>query len=214
MPTSIPSMRELLSEFRSETEFAGEVADYCHALDRALRDVLLARSVMHDVGRLSLSIVNSTNGTFTGVEVELWIHGAVGACMWDDELKDERQLPKAPLLYGAKMMMGYPGVLSAADYLSDIQVGPFEPVWAPACEETSEGLHVVVTDEDVRAEGRRLLPDIWMMLGHEALDAVVIRWEATAKEARGRLAGEITIPVADGLVGIQELLADPPEDEE
>ena len=208
----IAGIKAMMGDLRTEEEFAREVARYCQELDRELRGVLLARSVLHDAGCLSLSIVNNTNGTFTGVKVELWITGAVGVCVWEHELDDEAQLPTAPVPYGQKTMANYPGIsLSAAQYLP--RVGPMEPVWTPAYQETSEGLHVVFADEDVRAEGHRSLPDIWLMLDHEAPDALAIRWEATAKEAKGRLSGEMAIPVAEGLMSIDELLADVPEDD-
>ena len=182
---SITVFKGMVGESRTRERFEQEVESYRKALEEKLPDILYARSVAHNFNLLPLSIVNSTNGTFAGVKVELWIPNALAICVWERERSGDLHPPVEPIPYGEKTMMSE---LSHGPYIDLHTPGLtslIEPHWIPTYHETDEYFHIVFVDEEVRAEGRRTLPDIWLMLDHEAPDKLSIRWRQQQRRRRG-----------------------------
>lgn len=195
-------------EYRSEDKYREEVEKYANELRDTLPDVLLAQSVLHDTGLLQLVIRNATERTFSGVRVELAVPAGINVVTWKRDVKGQTTLPQAPQAFGS-------GKLSLRGFDAGLGslLGPpvVRPLWLPSTEPDGEGTRVVFTDEEVRAEGEAQLPDIWLLLGQDAPEEITMGWEATAKQATKRLYGTLTVPVAPHFMGVQELLADPPE---
>ncbi len=198
-------------EYRTEEKYRDEVAEYRAKLMDALPRVLLARSVLHNVGRLRLAVINETERTFTGVRVELLLHGAFDVCTWEEEVEDETELPRSPTPFG-QARAGVRGF--DVDFVKPLSgLRPMKPLWTPDAEIIDGRTRIVFSDKEVRAEGLSELPDIWLLLDQDAPDELTVEWQATAKEATKRLRGTIAVPVLRELVGPARLLEDPPEAE-
>jgi hypothetical protein len=198
-------------DYRSEDQYRKEVAKYAEELEEELPDVLRARSVLHNAGLVQLVIRNATERTFSGVRVELTVPAGVGVIAWKRDVEGDEKLPKAPPAFGT-------GTLSLRPF--DYGVGPLlgahmvRPLWLPDAVPDGEGTRVLFSDEEVRAEGAAQLPEIWLLLDQDAPEEITLGWQATAKQATKRLAGTITVPVATRVVGVKELLDDPPGSED
>jgi hypothetical protein len=193
------------AESRSEEMYLREIAAYGKELRKALPGVLLARSVEHDVGLLRLEAVNHTDTTFIGVQVEVTVPAPFRVCIWKQELLHPGDLPKSPAPFGQQS-------LRALDYTvgwNSIGMPQLRPAWLPRLQQTDQGSRVVFDPRDVRARGATKLTDVWLLLDHEAPPIIELRWEATAKNARKRLEGVVSVPVRGELASPEELLANP-----
>jgi len=207
-PSGILAFASGLTEYRSEETYRKEVDEYAEALRAALPDVLRARSILHDAGLLQLAVANSTERTFTGVRVELTLPGEIEVCTWEHEVDKDTELPRSPALFGK----GNASVHGQSWALADIgRFAPVRPLWTPDADSDGSTTKVVFGDKEVRAEGTQTLPDIWLLLDHNASDEIVVEWQATAREATKRLSGTLTVPVAAALVTPRELVSDPAE---
>jgi hypothetical protein len=54
-------------------------------------------------------------------------------------------------------------------------------------------------------------PDIWLLLDQNTPEEITVEWQATAKEATGRLSGTIEVPASSEFMTTAALMADPPE---
>jgi hypothetical protein len=132
---------------------------------------------LHDAGLLQLVIGNATDRTFTGVRVELTLPAGVEACVWRRDVEGEAKLPQAPEIFGS-------GIATvgrhswAVGLLSDMSV--VRPVWLPMVDSSGNATRVVFADEEVHAEGRCQLPDIWLLLDHDAPVEVTVEWHMFA----------------------------------
>lgn len=206
--STIMAFAAAAGEYRSTDAYAKELDKYAKELTAALPDVLLARSVLHDLGLLRLGVVNNTERTFSGVRVEIRVPGGVEICTWKHDVNERTHLPEPPIPYGegataAHRRFIYSGAL--------LDISRHRPIWVPDAYENGPAIQVVYSDEDVRAEGLHPLPVIWLMLDDNAPDELLIEWEATAKEAHKRLRGTLTVPVEPSFASIADLLEDPPE---
>lgn len=194
-------------EYRSEDEYRQEISDYGAALRKELPQLLAARSVLHDLGLLELEVVNSTDSTFTSVQVELCFPARVGVCVWRRDAVNRNRPPDRPVPYGE-----VPDA-RAAGGIADALLGgetTKRPVWVPEVERQDDGGKVVVFQpRDVRARGKAKLDKIWLMLNHRAPRELNLRWEATAHHALRRIGGSLVVPVAERLATPDELRASP-----
>jgi hypothetical protein len=202
------SIAMMQGEYRSEDKYREEVAKYARELAEALPEVLRARSVLHDAGLLQLVIRNGTERTFSGVRVELAVPAGIGVVTWRRDVEDQEELPKAPQAFGSATPF-----LRGFDYgVSPLLRSPvMRPLWLPDAVIGDEGARVVFSDEEVRAEGKAQLPDIWLLLDQDAPEEITLGWQATAKQATKRLSGTITVPVARRAMSVAELLAERPD---
>jgi hypothetical protein len=196
-----------LGEYRSKEKYRQEVSDYGEKLVAALPTALVARSVLHNVGRLRLAVVNETDRTFAGVRVELLLPGEFEVCTWEGEVEDETELPASPTPYGQASTVSRG--LDAGFIRPITSQLRLKPPWAPYAEVLDGSTRVVFSDNEVRAEGARELPDIWVLLDQDAPDELTVEWQATAKLATKRLHGTLSVPLAEDLVGPAMLLEDP-----
>jgi hypothetical protein len=203
-------LEALGAEYRSEEMFRSSVREYLHELEEVLPDALRARSVVHQVARLKLEVVNNTDKTFTGVRVELLLPLGLEAWEEPDDARQDAELPSPPAPYGT-------GRVERLSPFGGVSVPSLRPVVPPTVpfpeiEHRPDGLHVALLEPDVRAQGVTPLRSVWLVIGEPGTEALEIRWEATATNAEGRLTGHITVPVAGPAAGISELLAELPED--
>ena len=194
-------------EYRSESKYRQEVAKYADVLAEGLPEVLFARSVLHNTGLLRLVIMNATERTFGGVRVELTVPAGIDVVTWKPDVEGQGRLPEAPATFGSGTLSLRPSYYGVGPLLRSPVI---RPLWLPEAVSDGEGTRVVFSDEEVRAEGETQLPDIWLLLDQDTPEGVTLGWQATAKQATKRLSGTITVPVAPRLMGVTELLGDPP----
>jgi Putative DNA-binding domain len=197
-------------EFRTKTDYQNQVEKYAQELTEKLPSVLAARSILMNVGRLELDIVNDTAHPFARVRVELLIPDDVPVCVWQDEAQNDNrhELPPSPAPYG-KGSRGHAGIL-----IPDL-VSPFmtKPAWVPSLGRSGDKRTVVFADKDVRAESTAELPYIWLIVDDKAPVVIPIEWRATAHDAKKKVRGTIDVKVADEYVSTLVLLHTDTDDE-
>lgn len=211
--SGIAGLSVLNHEYRSEEKFREEVNGYVDKLRNELPNVLRARAVLHGIARLKLEIVNNTDTTFTKVRVEAKLPPALWVTGWREDVRDEAEPPEPPIPYGqARMshMSGYRGL--SARGLRSIRPGALGGPWRPEIERRTDAVYVDYVPEDVRAQGVTPLPSLWLLLDDLSTKAVEVRWEATATNAAKRVTGTFTVPVNQRSAGLEELLAELPDD--
>jgi hypothetical protein len=143
-------------EYRTEEKYRKEVADWGAALVEELPGVLLARSVLHNTGRLRLLVANETERTFTGVRVELTLPGDFDVCTWKEEVEGESELPRSPALFGqGSRALGHGGF----DLGRPLRLPLIKPAWRPDSQALDGRTRVIFSDQQVRAEGTSELPE-------------------------------------------------------
>ncbi len=193
-------------EHRSEEAYRTEVHEYIEKLGGALPGLLPARSVLHDLGRVDLEILNPTDRTFTDVQVELCLPAEVGVCVADSEAKRKSKPPKPPRAYREPN----PSSPLFAYSVPSIEMPYVASLWVPSLSESPDGGHLVTfRPREVRAQGRRSLTPIWLLLDESSPDRIPARWEATATGAQKRLTGSLSLSVAAQCAPPEQVMADP-----
>jgi Putative DNA-binding domain len=204
---SVSAFTVVTGDYRSPTDYREEVNEYLFKLQEALLDVLPARSVMHDVGRVQLGIANDKDHSWTNVRVELSVPKGVIVDVWKpDQEQKKHELPKPPRPFGTSSV----GQRSFAG-LGKVHFPEVIPFSVPEIEETASETKVIFRDQDVRAEGTAPLRNIWLLADDQTPEKIVINWEATADNATKRLKGTIEIAVSDQYVAPAHLLDKPPD---
>jgi hypothetical protein len=204
---SISAFTAVTGDYRSPTGYREEVDEHLAKVGEALPDVLIERSVLHNVGRVQLGVVNDKDHSWTNVRVELSVPKSVIVDVWKPEQeKDEHELPKPPRPFGTSSV----GQRSFAAF-GKVHFPEVIPFSVPEIEETASATKVIFRDQDVRAEGTAPLRDIWLLADDQTPEKIVINWEATADNATTRLKGTIEVAVSDQYVTPAQLL-DKPQD--
>jgi hypothetical protein len=202
-----PLTTTVTHDYRRPEAYREEVDEYLAKVREALPDVLIERSVLHDVGRVQLGIVNEKDHSWTNVRVELSVPKGVIVDVWKAEQEQEKhELPEPPRPFGTSSV----GQRSFAG-LGKVHFPEVIPFSVPEIEETASETKVIFRDQDVRAEGTAPLRNIWLLADDQAPEKIVISWEATADNATKRLKGTIEIAVSDQYVTPEQLLEKPPD---
>jgi hypothetical protein len=204
---SIAAFTTVTHDYRSPEQFREEVDEYLSKVRDALPDVLTARSILHDVGRVQLGVVNEKDHSWTNVRVELSVPKDVIVRIWKPEQEqEEHELPEPPRPFGTSSVGQRPFVGFGKLHLPEVI-----PFWVPEIEETASEIKVIFRDQDVRAEGKAPLRDIWLLADDQAPEKISIKWEATADNATKRLKGSVEIAISDQHIAPAHLL-DKPQD--
>lgn len=204
---SVFPLTTVTHDYRSPEQFREEVDEHLSKVREALPDVLTARSVLHDVGRVQLGVVNEKDHSWTNVRVELSVPKGVIVDVWKPEQEQEKhELPEPPSPFGTSSV----GQRRFAAF-GKVHFPEAIPFWVPEIEESASETKVIFREQDVRAEGTAPLRDIWLLADDQTPEKIVINWEATADNATKRLKGTIEIAVSDQYVTPEQLLEKPPD---
>jgi hypothetical protein len=157
-------------DHRSPVDFRQQVARYIEQLKHRLRGVLLATSVLHNVGLLELEILNRTDATFIAVQVELTFPAPVGVCVWKRDATDRSALPDRPAPYGEGAQQ-----MSSSLIAGLLRTPTPRPGRLPHVKRDPDCSKVVFKPVDVRAGGGRPLDDIWLLLNQDAPPAIELK---------------------------------------
>lgn len=203
------------AESRTRADYEKEVDKYAQELTEKLPSVLAARSILMNVGRLGLDVINETDHPFARVRVELLIPDDVRVCVWKDEAQSENrhELPPSPVRYGRGTQSRL-GARTPGSLIPDL-VSPLtsKPAWVPTVGRSGDKKTVVFADKDVRAESTAALPYVWLIVDDKTPDVIPIEWRATAHDAKKKVRGTIDVAVADEYVNTLVLLHSDTEDD-
>jgi hypothetical protein len=199
---------------RTPDDFKAEVDEY---LDRA-RPLLGTRAIANAVrlerGRLALDVSNLGEENYAAVEVELTIPGPFVSAFETSDLEDvEMWFPDAPRPWGTSMSLAHLSVTTRA--LASMQATP--PAFRGATRNSDAGTTITFAPEDVRPNRRAVLWSVFVLATAPVDEtSVVARWTATSTSSSGQTTGELSIPIADGVVALEDLIqadGEPPGDE-
>lgn len=209
-----PSVARALSgEHRSERQYRKEVEAYLRKLREHLPERILARAVLHEVATVRLLLRNNTDRTFAGVRLRIRVPESLAVCEWKPRIKDVARLPNAPTPFGQTSPSPYGAGLYHMPSIATIG-HEIRGLWVPSVvwDEAAADTVVSFADEEVRAHDVEELPVLYVVAQKNAPSEVEVQWEATARSARGRLAGTVTIPIGGEVVDASDLLDAIPED--
>lgn len=209
------AMRSSLGSFagrpdeRTLEQYEDEVQRYLVRFRTYVSDMLLFQYIRAGLGRLSLTVVNTTDRTIEGVQLEVELPGSVIALDPDDVR--EPTPPARPREYGKPRpyldpVLGGVGLNFDTSLISSPRLRSVDI-------DNSSSARITFHVGIIRPLARKDLGEIHLIV--RQAQSISGRWEATATNADGRISGPLMIDVDNAKVSVESLfsqLAEPKKD--
>ena len=192
----------LLAEDRTPDEYRAEVEEYLAAA--AERVKVCAFNRFPDVVNvpLALHVVNTGDRNLESVEIVVSFSGAV---LTHHEEYDV-EMPVPPRVWGPRPKRNLASALGSLSrpYLPDLVMPDFDP---PGYTATNTGSTTIEFEPfDLRPHKKYDLDEVPLLVGAQLTGSITGSWTGTAKNRDGRGEGSITVPLADSVVSIHDIL--------
>lgn len=183
------------SETRTAEAFEGEARKYAGEVLNRAREAVRIAYVSEPTHAFCVTITNPTPRTLEEVEFEVYIPGKFAAHEGRERL-DERDLdlPTRPWPYGKgqapRLRLDTAHLLPGIS--RPIQIDPGAPTI-----DNSQSARITYAPVTIRPESSAALRAVWLITGLPTGTRLQGSWEATARNAEGKLTGQFEVRVGD-----------------
>lgn len=200
LPAEVPGVPSFgaISSFsgdvRSSGRYRQEVAAYIYQA-RPMLEAMLARAAYDRAAELRLILSNPTDKNFSQVQVEVRTPSGSMALTGRDDLPTEN-IPRRPKPFGKKTV-----------FMSDIPILPGMARYAArtAWIDPADSTRMLFAPIDLRPFTHATLPEFRVVCAAFAPESLTLRWQASATNSDGAVAGELALPVDARSVTLDDL---------
>lgn len=205
---------QLAAGFKPDTrtlqDYQAEVDGYIAKAVKALPGVLIRRTRRRGLGRIAVSVRNSTDDPIHKLRVELVIAAKGVMALSNDEVPDAK-FPERPIMLGqarTSVLDALRGGLFAPDYSSLIRTPAIRSIGPRVEIDNSNSARVTFPPFDLYAETSADLEEFYLLANvAHAGTKLLAAWSVRANNMSGVIRGTIEIEVDPHVPTIEELLA-------